>query len=915
MKDFNDTLNLPETAFPMRANLPQREPAQLEKWESEGVYRKLNEKNKDGESFVLHDGPPYANGDIHMGTALNKILKDIIVKYKAMRGFRTPYVPGWDCHGLPIELKALKQTDKSGEIDTVKLRRECRRFALSCLDEQKAQFKRLGVWGDFDNPYVTVAHDFEARQIEVFWEMYRKGFIYKGLKPVYWCADCNTALAEAEIEYEDDDCLSVYVKFPVTDDKGLFKGFDNASVAIWTTTVWTLPGNLAVSLGPEYEYTFIKTGNEHILVARELAEKVAASCGINDYELIGSYKGKDLDLTECRHPFYDRKSVVIVGEHVTLESGTGCVHTAPGFGVEDYEVCNSYKNADGSPMFDIIVPVDDKGRMTGEAGKYAGLTTDEANNAITGDIEASGMLIAKERINHSYPHCWRCRKPIIYRATDQWFCAVGKFADSTLKAVNETRWIPEWGKDRMTNMVKDRSDWCISRQRRWGVPIPVLYCANCNAEIISEETVKAVSGLFRKESSDAWYEKDVREFIPSSVKCACGCGDFIKELDIFDVWFDSGCTHAAVLEQREELCSPCDLYLEGADQFRGWFQSSLLTSVAVNGRAPYKAVCVHGWVVDGKGEKMSKSKGNTILPEEVVNKYGADILRLWVASLDYHADIKVSHELFIQLSEVYRKIRNTARYMLGNLCNGDGFDPNTDMLPLCKLRELDRWALLRYDELVEKVVASYEAMDYYLAYHSLNSFCVLDMSNFYLDIIKDRLYCEAEKGEARRSAQTAMYIILSGLTRLTAPILCFTADEIWTHLPRLSTDSPESALFNLMPEKTGITADAAFNAKWEKIRSVREDALAALEIKRSEKVIGKSLEAKIILTTEDDLHDILPELTEALIVSQVELKQGEYGISVEKADGEKCLRCWTYAGINADGLCPRCEEVVSGINS
>jgi len=900
MKDFDQTLNLPKTDFPMRANLPQREPKQLAEWENGGIYRKLLEKNKDGEKFVLHDGPPYANGDIHMGTALNKILKDIAVKYKAMRGFNAPYVPGWDCHGLPIELKAVKTI---GETDTAGLRRECRRFALSCLDGQKAQFKRLGVWGDFDNPYLTVANDFEARQIEIFWEIYRKGFIYKGLKPVYWCADCNTALAEAEIEYEDDDCVCAYVKFPVTDDKGVFAGIENASIAIWTTTIWTLPGNLAISLGPDYEYTFIKTGAEHILAARELAEKTAEACGIDNYELVGSYKGKELDLIECGHPFYDRKSVVIVGEHVTLESGTGCVHTAPGFGLEDYEVCNSYKG-----MFDIIVPVDDKGRMTAEAGKYAGLTTDEANKAIADDMRESGMLLAAQKINHSYPHCWRCRKPIIYRATEQWFCAVDKFAKQTLEAVNRTKWMPDWGQSRMTNMIVGRSDWCISRQRRWGVPIPMLYCKECGAEVIGEETVKAISDLFRKENSDAWYEKDVKEFIPPSVKCACGCGEFVKELDIFDVWFDSGCTHAAVLEQRPELVSPCDLYLEGADQFRGWFQSSLLTSVAVNNRAPYKTVCVHGWVVDGKGEKMSKSKGNTILPEEVINKYGADILRLWVASLDYHADIRVSHELFGQLSEVYRKIRNTARYMLGNL---GGFNPNTDMLDLSELRELDRWALLRFDELSEKVIAAYEAMDYYLAYHALNSFCVLDMSNFYLYIIKDRLYCEAEKGVLRRSAQTAMYVILNGLTRLIAPILSFTADEIWAEMPRLSADYPESAVLNLMPEKTGITADDAFNAKWEKIRAIREDALAVLENKRSEKLIGKSLEAKIILSTNDDLQAILPDLTEVLIVSQVELKKGEYNITVEKADGEKCLRCWTYANINADGLCPRCERVVS----
>jgi len=911
-KDFDSTLNLPKTDFPMRANLPQREPEQLAKWESGGVYKKLIEKNKRGQKFILHDGPPYANGSIHMGTALNKILKDIIIKYKAMRGYCAPYVPGWDCHGLPIELKALKNLGVDGaDIDVVKLRRECRDFALSCLDGQKSQFKRLGIWGDFDNPYVTVAPAFEARQTEVFWEIYKKGYIYKGLKPVYWCADCATALAEAEVEYEDDDCFSAYVKFPVADGKGVFKGIENPSIAIWTTTIWTLPGNLAISLGPKYEYTFIKTGSEHILAARELADKVAAACGLKDYELVGSYSGKDLDLIECRHPFYDRKSVVIVGDHVTLESGTGCVHTAPGFGLEDYEVCNSYKTPEGLPLFEIIVPVGEKGRMTAEAGKYAGLTTDEANKAIAEDMKASGMLLAIEKIRHSYPHCWRCRKPIIYRATTQWFCAVNKFADSTLAAVNAAKWIPEWGLGRMTNMIIGRSDWCISRQRRWGVPIPMLYCKDCGAEIINEETVKAVSDMFRAESSDAWYEKDPSAFIPSSVKCKCGCGEFTKELDIFDVWFDSGCTHAAVLEQRPELVSPCDLYLEGADQFRGWFQSSLLTSVAMNDRAPYKAVCVHGWVVDGKGEKMSKSLGNTIEPEAVVGKYGADILRLWVASLDYHSDVRVSYDLLGQLSEVYRKIRNTARYMLGNLNN---FNPDADMLPLSKLMELDRWALLRFDELVEKVTSSYEAMDYYLAYHALNSFCVLDMSNFYLDIIKDRLYCESEKSEPRRSAQTAMYIILSGLTRLIAPILCFTADEIWANLPLRSSDSPESAVFNPMPEKTGIAPDGAFTAKWEKIRGIREKVLIALENKRNEKVIGKSLEAKVILSTNENLQDIIPDLREALIVSQVEVVQGEEGagfIKIEKADGEKCLRCWTYADINADGLCPRCERVVS----
>ncbi|MCL2071784.1 MAG: isoleucine--tRNA ligase [Oscillospiraceae bacterium] len=917
--DYNETLNLPKTQFPMRGNLPEREPLRLKEWEQDRIYYKLREKTTGREKYILHDGPPYANGNIHLGTALNKVLKDIIIKYKVMKGFDAPYVPGWDCHGLPIELKAVKQLRESkeslDEIDTVKLRQECRKFALSCLDEQKAQFKRLGVWGDFDEPYITVAHDFEARQIEVFWEIYKKGFIYKGLKPVSWCADCKTALAEAELEYKDDDCCSAFVKFPVTDDKSVFGGIDlsKAFVAIWTTTIWTLPGNLAICLGPEYEYTFIKVGDEHILVAKDLAEKVAESCKILDYELVGSYKGKDLELIETAHPFLDRKSIVIVGNHVTLESGTGCVHTAPGFGAEDYEVCNSYKG-----LFDIIVPVDANGCMTGLEGRGAylnGMTTSQANKEIAKAIEESGLMLGTEEIAHSYPHCWRCREPIIYRATDQWFCAVNKFSVETIRAVEETRWIPEWGKERMLNMVKDRSDWCISRQRRWGVPIPILYCGDCGKELINEEIIGVISDMFRKESADSWYAKEPGEFLPESVKCECGCpgSRFTKELDIFDVWFDSGCTHAAVLEQRDELESPCDLYLEGADQFRGWFQSSLLTSVAVNNRAPYKAVCSHGWVMDGVGEKMSKSKGNVILPEEVIKKYGADVLRLWVASLDYHSDIRVSYEMLGQLSEVYRKIRNTARYILGNLSNGSGFNPALDMVELDSLPELDKWALIKFDGLIEKVIAAYEEMDFYLAYHALKHFCVVDMSNFYLDIIKDRLYCEGEKSALRRSAQTAMYLILSGLTRLIAPILCFTAEEIWGELPRNPDDEPASVVFNLMPEKSGIAVSDEFNKKWEKIRELRNEVLAELELKRNEKVIGKSLEAKVVIYTADGEVSVLAsELATACIVSQVEVKTSdEPKIIVEKADGEKCERCWIYTTSIENELCERCNRVVN----
>lgn len=928
-QDYNETLNLPQTDYPMRGNLPAREPKWLEEWEADRVYYELQKKNEGLPKYILHDGPPYANGDIHMGTALNKILKDIIVKYKSMSGYQAPYVPGWDCHGLPIELKALKQIGAdSGSIDPVELRKCCREFAISCLDDQKAQFKRLGVWGDFDDPYLTIKPEFEAKQVEVFGKMAQRGLMYKGLKPVYWCADCNTALAEAEIEYENDECHSIYVKFKITDDKGRLADSDidlsKAYAVIWTTTTWTLPGNLAICLGPNYEYTFVKiedTDNKHcgdyLLMATELVSTVMDGIGVKNYTTHGSFVGKDFEMLETQHPFLDRKSIMIVGDHVTLDSGTGCVHTAPGFGVEDYEVCNSYKG-----LFKIIVPVDSKGKLTDEAGEFAGLTTDEANKAIAKKLEELNALLAIEKIVHQYPHCWRCHKPIIYRATEQWFCSVEKFADEAVKAIEEVQWIPGWGEERIKNMVRDRSDWCISRQRRWGVPIPVLYCKKCGKPIVTSESIKAISDLFRKESSDAWYSKDPSEFIPDTVKCECGCGEFTKEMDIFDVWFDSGCTHAAVLEERDYLRSPADLYLEGCDQYRGWFQSSLLTSVACTGHAPYKAVCTHGWIVDGKGEKMSKSKGNYIIPEEVIKQYGADVLRLWVTSLDYHSDIRVSQDILKQLSETYRKIRNTARFMLGNLCNGKGFNPDTDMVALDKLTDIDKWAVSKFDSITEKVKKSYEDMDYYHAYHAINSFCVVDMSNFYLDIIKDRLYCEAAEGEDRRAAQTAMYIILSGLTRLIAPIITFTADEIWKELPKKNGDDERNVVFNRMPETTGISVDTA---KWDKIHAIRDDVLVALEQKRNEKVIGKSLEAKVILHTNDDLTDILPVLNKAFIVSQVELAGGEgefcgnvegLTITVVKADGEKCARCWTYSdtvGKNAEHpeLCERCARVLS----
>lgn len=930
-EDFNSTINLPQTEFPMRGNLPKREPEMLERWEQERLYYALAEKNKGKPSYTFHDGPPYANGDIHLGTALNKVLKDIIVKYKSMTGYNANYVPGWDCHGLPIELKAIKQLGvDSGAINPVELRKSCRSFALSCLDDQKKQFKRLGVWGDFDNPYLTLNPAFEAKQVEVFGEMVKKGYIYKGLKPVYWCADCNTALAEAEIEYQDDPCYSIYVKFPLVNTKGKFDklGIDlsKAYVVIWTTTTWTLPGNLAVCLGPNYQYTFVKVedeeskhNGEYLLMAEELVTTVMGAVGIKKYSTVGSFKGSDLDLIEAQHPFLGRKSPIIIGDHVTLESGTGCVHTAPGFGVEDFEVCMKYKG-----MFEIIVPVNEKGILTEEAGPFAGLKTSDANKAIAQRLEDDNTLLAMQKIVHPYPHCWRCHEPIIYRATDQWFCNVDKFKPETIKAIEEVKWIPEWGEERIKNMVNMRSDWCISRQRRWGVPIPMLYCEDCGKTVINDTTISAISDMFRKESSDSWYIKDPSEFIPASVKCECGGSKFRKEMDIFDVWFDSGCSHAAVLKERPELSWPADMYLEGCDQYRGWFQSSLLTSVATTGRAPYKAVCTHGWVVDGQGQQMHKSKGNVILPDEIIKEFGADVLRLWVASLDYHNDVRVSKDMLKQLSESYRKIRNTARFILGNLGDSKGFNPNTEMVSIDKLSDIDKWALSRLDGVIDKVKASYEAMDYYLAYHAIISFCVVDMSNFYLDIVKDTLYCAGEKSPERKAVQTTMYIILDALVRMIAPILSFTADEIWQYMPHKSGDDMRSAIFNPMPEKTGVVLDDSFEAKWSKIHAVRDDVLIALEQKRADKIIGKSLEAMVdIYTNDPEIAALESELADACIVSGVRVHadgEGEYkgstaSVTVTRKGGEGCERCWKYDDtVGSDNayphLCARCAAVV-----
>ncbi|MBC8545403.1 isoleucine--tRNA ligase [Clostridiaceae bacterium NSJ-31] len=928
-QDYNQTLNLPKTDFAMRAALPQREPGMLKTWEETRRYDKMIEKNADRPLYVLHDGPPYANGDIHLGTALNKVLKDIIVRSKNMTGYKAPYIPGWDTHGLPIELKARKKIGgDQTKLSAVELRKGCKEFALSYVDLQKQSFQRLGSLGDYDHPYLTLQPELEAKQIEIFGEMAKKGYIYKGLKPVYWCPTCNTALAEAEIEYEEDPCHSIYVKFRCVDDKGKFSalGLDPSKVffVIWTTTTWTLPGNLAICLGGAYEYSVVMANGEYYVMATDLVPSAMQAAKIDSYEIVASMPGTELEYLTYQHPFLDRVSPIILGDHVTLESGTGCVHTAPGHGVEDFEVCvNHY------PEIPIIVPVDSEGRLTEEAGQFAGLSTDEANKAIAKYLDANGALFALQKIIHQYPHCWRCHSPILFRATEQWFCSVEDFKDQTVNAIEKVQWIPDWGEGRITNMVRDRSDWCISRQRVWGVPIPIFYCDDCGKYVVNDESIHAVSALFHEQGSDAWYLKSAEEILPEGFTCPhCGGKHFTKEKDIMDVWFDSGCTHASVLTERgDDVHWPADLYLEGADQYRGWFQSSLLTAVAWKGTAPYKAVCTHGWVVDGEGKKMSKSLGNGILPEDIIKEYGADILRLWVASSDYHADIRISKEILKQLSEQYRKIRNTARYILGNVYD---YNPDTDAVPFADMMELDKWAIVQLNALTEKVKEAYETFDFHVAFHAVHNFCTIDMSNFYLDVIKDRLYCEKTEGKERRSAQTAIHTILSGLTRLIAPIIPFTAEEIWASMRHGKGEDAESVMFNQMPDHFDVSVSDEFIAKWDRIHAVRDDVNKALEQKRNAKQIGKSLEAKVVLHCADtDLYHFLisvqQELASAFIVSSVSVEQGGDGeftgetealtISVLPADGQKCERCWIYSETvgqceDHPTLCARCASVL-----
>jgi len=927
--DYNNTLNLPATDFPMRASLPQREPGMLDEWQKAEVYKKLIEKNKNKPSYVLHDGPPFSNGNIHMGTAMNKVLKDFVNRYKWLSGYKAPYIPGWDNHGMPIESAIIKKNKLDRKKMSIpEFRNACHKFASDFVDIQRNSFVRLGVLGDWENPYLTMDPKFEAREIRVFGEMYKKGYIYKGLKPIYWCPVDETALAEAEIEYQDDPCTSIYVKFRVNDDKGKLSQYGDLSkmyFIIWTTTTWTLPGNLAIALHPMESYVIAQADNGEIyIVAEALLDKTMKAGNIDNYKVLAVLTGTDFEYMTALHPFLDRDSLLVNADYVTMDSGTGCVHTAPGFGVDDYKTGRRYN-------LEMLVPVDDKGCQTEAAGKFAGMKYDESNKAILDDLKQTGALFASEEIKHTYPHCWRCKNPIIFRATPQWFCSVESFKDETVNACKDVEWHPDWGEDRISQMVRERADWCISRQRHWGLPIPVFYCSDCGKPICTDEAINAVANLFAEKGSNAWYELEAEDILPKEFKCPhCGGIHFTKETDTLDGWFDSGSTHFVVLENNPDMKWPADMYLEGADQYRGWFQSSLLTAVGAKGQgAPYKTVLTHGWVVDGEGKAMHKSLGNSIAPEEIIKQYGADLLRLWVASSDYHVDVRVSDNIFKQLSQAYLKIRNTARYILGNL---NEFDADNLVKPE-EMAEIDKWAISRLNELIDKVKAAYEGYEYHLVYHAIRNFCVVDMSNFYLDIIKDTLYCDAKYGIKRRSSQTAMFLILDAMVRMLAPILAFTSDEIWKSMPHRSTDDIDNVMFNPMVEKyTEYQLSDEKIEEYVNLSVLRDDINIVLEEARNAKLIGKPLEAKVILHCDEENYNKYSDkadlLATVLIVSKVEIikdnggKVCEHnngiGAEVFTADGQKCDRCWCYSDkVGTDSehptLCPRCAAVVKNI--
>ena len=925
---YDYTLNLPKTDFPMRAGLPKREPEMLAHWQELDIYNEMLKKNEGKPLFNLHDGPPFSNGNIHMGHALNKSIKDFITRSYAMRGYYTPYIPGWDNHGMPIESAIIKEQKLNHKAMSVAdFRSACEAYAEKYIGIQMEGFKRLGVIADWEHPYKTMNKGFEADEVRVFGKMYAKGYIYKGLKPVYWCAHDETALAEAEIEYQDDPCTTVYVKFPMNDDLGKLSHLDLSKLnfLIWTTTVWTLPGNLAIALHPSESYAVVKpaSSDEMYIIAEALVEKVMRIGGFEEYGIVETHPGEFFENMLASHPFLPKTSRLVLADYVTMDSGTGCVHTAPGFGADDYQTCKRYG-------MDMVVPVDDQGRHTDYAGKYAGRKTEESNPVILEDMRESGMLFASEDIVHSYPHCWRCHKPIIFRATPQWFCSVDTFKDDACAAADKVIWHPGWGHDRMLSMIRERADWCISRQRRWGLPIPVFYCADCGKPVCTPETIEKVSRLFGEHGSNIWFDAEAKDLLPDGFVCPhCGgSAGFTKETDTLDGWFDSGSTHIASMLLDAPGVWPADVYLEGGDQYRGWFQSSLLTGVAVRGDAPYREVLTHGWTVDGEGRVMHKSLGNGIAPGDIIPKYGADIIRLWAASADYTQDMRCSDNIFKQLSDKYLKIRNTARYILGNL---DGFDP-ADSVAFADMLPLDKWAVSRLQDLIGRVRAAYDSYEFHTATYAIHNFCVVEMSNFYLDVIKDRLYCDSRESLSRRSAQTAIYRVLDAMTRLLAPVLCFTADEIWLAMPHGENEDARAVALNDMPEADkALTLSEEEEAHWSKVMRVRADVNKALELARAEKLIGKPLDARVTLYVSEAAEGPFAELegedlAPLCIVSELKIVHGAgEGVRGENFDGltvhvepsalPRCARCWTRSATVGTSekhptLCARCAGVV-----
>lgn len=915
--DYKKTLNLPQTPFAMKADLPKREPEILNHWEEKRLYDKILQAARGREKYILHDGPPYANGHIHMGTALNKVLKDIIVKAKFMAGFDSVYVPGWDCHGLPVEHEVDKMLGNRKEgMSKSEIRTFCRDYAAKFVDIQRDEFKRLGVLGDWDDPYLTMNYEYQATIVREFGKFVEGDFLYKGKKPVYWCASCKTALAEAEVEYAPHRSPSIFVKFPMVSDLG--KTFPslrgkNISVIIWTTTPWTIPANLAIAVHPAYKYMAAEVDNEVYIVAEGLADIVMDTLGVQDYQVLETFRGTELDGLKCRHPFLGKESVIILADYVTLDAGTGCVHTAPGHGQEDYESGLKYG-------LEIYAPVDDDGKFTPEVEFFGGEFVFDANTSVNAKLAEMGALLKEEETEHSYPHCWRCKNPIIFRSTEQWFISIdhNAFREKALRGIDEVQWIPQWGKERIYGMVANRPDWCISRQRVWGIPIVAFYCEGCGKTLLGKHLIEFVANRFAQEGADIWFDEPAQKLLPPGTKCPnCGGEKFRKESDILDVWFDSGVSWAAVLEKRDDLRFPADLYLEGSDQHRGWFHSSLLAAVGARGIPPYTSVLTHGFVVDGEGKKMSKSAGNVMAPDEVIQGFGAEILRLWVAAEDYRDDIKISQEILDRLTEAYRRIRNTWRYMLGNLYD---FDYELHALPYSELMEIDRWILHRFQRLVKRVLKAYEEFEFHIIYHSVHNFCVVDLSSLYLDILKDRLYTSSTSSHKRRSAQNAIYHILDGMVRLMAPILSFTSEEVWQHLPE-----EESVHLMSFPQPEEELIDETLEERWRGLWEVREQVTKALERARQQKVIGHSLDARVRLNAPQKLYGFLqgfgPELRELFIVSQVELggdsDSTELTVEVGRAEGEKCQRCWVSdksVGTNREHpeICQRCFETIRG---